>query len=230
MKNKLVVIAGVTQGLGRAMIHRFDELGWVVMGCGRNENEIKVIRNQFHHKHDFQSIDISNEKAVASWAAGTISKYGAPDMLVNNASIVNKKAALWNVPAEEFAEVMNSNVSGTVHVIRSFVPAMIKKEKGIIINISSSWGRYGEAELAPYCASKFAIEGLTQSMALELPKGMAAVALDPGGGINTPMLHSSAPQFVDQSPTAESWSHVAVPFMLSLTKKDNGKSLTCPKP
>ncbi|TKI88824.1 SDR family oxidoreductase, partial [Bacillus cereus] len=99
---------------------------------------------------------------------------------------------------------------------------------GIIINMSSSWGREGEAELAPYCASKFAIEGITKSMALELPHGMAVVALDPGGSISTPMLKSCAPQYINESPTPETWSHKAIEYILNITIDKNGDSLTCP--
>ena len=97
-------------------------------------------------------------------------------MIINNASIVNQNAQLWKITAQEFENVMNVNVNGVVNVIRAFVPAMVARKEGIIINMSSSWGE-GEAELAPYCASKFAIEGITKSMALELPHGMAVVAL-----------------------------------------------------
>ncbi|MEI4803741.1 SDR family NAD(P)-dependent oxidoreductase [Bacillus sp. FJAT-51639] len=226
---KLVVITGMTQGLGRSLIDRFSELGWFIAGCGRSKDKIEQIRSQFDSKHDFQSVDISDNQAVSAWGAHILQRYGTPDLLINNASIVNKNADLWTIYSEEFANVMNINVNGAVNVIQSFVPAMIHNKRGIIINISSSWGRSGEAKLAPYCASKFALEGLTQSMALELPKELAVVALDPGGGIHTSMLQSCAPEYVSSSPTAEDWSHVAVPYMLSITSNDNGKSLTCPK-
>ncbi|MGG2065738.1 SDR family oxidoreductase [Bacillus sp. S14(2024)] len=226
---KLVVITGVTQGLGRSLIDRFSELGWLIVGCGRSQSKIEQIRSQFDDKHDFQSVDVSDDRAVRAWGEYILQRYGAPDLLINNASIVNKNATLWTISSEEFANVMNINVNGVVNVIRSFVPAMIHNKRGVIINISSSWGRSGEAKLAPYCASKFAIEGLTQSMALELPKEMAVVSIDPGGSINTPMLHSCAPEYISNSPTPEAWSYVAVPYMLSITSKDNGKSITCPK-
>ena len=90
-------------------------------------------------------------------------------------------------------------------------------------------GREGEAELAPYCASKFAIEGITKSLALELPYSMAVVALDPGGSISTPMLYSCAPQYVNESPTPEMWSQHAIPYILKITIDKNGASLTCPE-
>jgi len=80
-------------------------------------------------------------------------------------------------------------------------------------------------EVAPYCASKYAVEGLTLAMAQELPKGMAAVPLNPGI-INTDMLQSAWGDGADRYPSAEQWAKRAAPFLLSLGAKDNGKSLS----
>lgn len=194
--SKSVIITGVTQGLGRAMVDRFHELGWNIYGCGRSKNKIEELKKQYSKIHDFQVIDVSDSQQVNDWANYILNRHMAPDLIINNASIVNQNAQLWKITAQEFENVMNVNVNGVVNVIRAFVPAMVARKEGIIINMSSSWGREGEAELAPYCASKFAIEGITKSMALELPHGMAVVALDPGGSISTPMLKSCAPQYI----------------------------------
>ncbi|MCP1398257.1 MULTISPECIES: SDR family oxidoreductase [Bacillus cereus group] len=225
---KSVIITGVTQGLGRAMVDRFDELGWNIYGCGRSKDKIEELKKQYSKIHDFQVIDVSDSQQVNNWANYILNRHTAPDMIINNASIVNQNAQLWKITAQEFENVMNVNVNGVVNVIRAFVPAMVARKEGIIINMSSSWGREGEAELAPYCASKFAIEGITKSLALELPHGMAVVALDPGGSISTPMLKSCAPQYINESPTPETWSHKATQYILNITIDKNGDSLTCP--
>ncbi|AVP48715.1 SDR family NAD(P)-dependent oxidoreductase [Bacillus thuringiensis] len=225
---KSVIITGVTQGLGRAMVDRFHELGWNIYGCGRSKDKIEELKKQYSKIHDFQVIDVSDSQQVNNWANYILNRHTAPDMIINNASIVNQNAQLWKITAQEFENVMNVNVNGVVNVIRAFVPAMVARKEGIIINMSSSWGREGEAELAPYCASKFAIEGITKSMALELPHGMAVVALDPGGSISTPMLKSCAPQYINESPTPETWSHKATQYILNITIDENGDSLTCP--
>ncbi|MFK2794070.1 MULTISPECIES: SDR family oxidoreductase [Bacillus cereus group] len=225
---KSVIITGVTQGLGRAMVDRFHELGWNIYGCGRSKDKIEELKKQYSKIHDFQVIDVSDSQQVNNWANYILNRHTAPDMIINNASIVNQNAQLWKITAQEFENVMNVNVNGVVNVIRAFVPAMVARKEGIIINMSSSWGRAGEAELAPYCASKFAIEGITKSMALELPHGMAVVALDPGGSISTPMLKSCAPQYINESPTPETWSHKATQYILNITIDKNGDSLTCP--
>ncbi|MDA1782500.1 SDR family oxidoreductase [Bacillus cereus] len=226
--SKSVIITGVTQGLGRAMVDRFHELGWNIYGCGRSKDKIEELKKQYSKIHDFQVIDVSDSQQVNNWANYILNTHTAPDMIINNASIVNQNAQLWKITAQEFENVMYVNVNGVVNVIRAFVPAMVARKEGIIINMSSSWGREGEAELAPYCASKFAIEGITKSMALELPHGMAVVALDPGGSISTPMLKSCAPQYINESPTPETWSHKAIEYILNITIDKNGDSLTCP--
>lgn len=225
---KSVIITGVTQGLGRAMVDRFHELGWNIYGCGRSKDKIEELKKQYSKIHDFQVIDISDSQQVNNWANYILNRHKAPNLIINNASIVNQNAQLWKITAQEFENVMNVNVNGVVNVIRAFVPAMVVRKEGIIINMSSSWGSEGEAELAPYCASKFAIEGITKSMALELPYGMAVVALDPGGSISTPMLKSCAPQYINESPTPETWSHKAIQYILNITIDKNGDSLTCP--
>ncbi|CAM3427331.1 SDR family oxidoreductase [Brevibacillus invocatus] len=114
-------------------------------------------------------------------------------------------------------------------VTRGLGRAMVERAEGVIINISSYWGRHGEGMVAPYCASKFAVEGLSRSLAQELPKGMAVVALDPGGSIDTAMLQQCSPGEVETAPSPEAWSRVAVPYLLKIGPKENGKSLTCPR-
>ncbi|WP_053375817.1 SDR family oxidoreductase [Paenibacillus sp. FJAT-27812] len=225
---KLVVITGVSKGLGRAMIDEFIQAGWLIAGCARSRANMDSLRSEYGDEHDFQAVDVSNAAEVAEWGEHIILRYGAPDLLINNASIINENKPLWTVSAEEFTSIMNINVHGTVNVIRSFVPSMVEKRKGCIVNISSYWGRFGEADVAPYCASKFAIEGLTQSLAKELPQEMAAVALDPGDSIDTAMLRSCSPESSNYAPSPESWARTSVPFIIGINSSDNGKSLVCP--
>jgi len=127
----------------------------------------------------------------------------------------------------EFNRVIDVNIKGVANVIRHFIPAMIQKQSGVIVNFSSGWGRSTSEEVAPYCATKWAIEGLTRSLARELPHGMAAVPLNPGI-IDTAMLRSCFGDDAASYPTAEQWSQKAVPFLLQLGPKDNGKPLTVP--
>ena len=224
---KTILITGVSRGLGRAMAAEFIRLGHVVLGCGRSEKEIGQLRKEFPAPNDFAVVNVADESQVAAWAKTLLSTHTAPDLLLNNAALINRNAPLWQVPAQEFSDVIDVNLKGVANVIRHFVPAMIARQSGVIVNFSSGWGRSTAAEVAPYCATKWAIEGLTQSLAQELPRGLAAVPLNPGI-INTDMLQSCFAGGAAGFPKADAWTKIAVPFLLKISPRDNGRQLTVP--
>lgn len=225
--SKIIVITGVTQGIGRAMVEEFTRRGHTVLGCGRSQKQIDALKEKFGKPHDFYSVDVSLDESVKSWASVCLTTHAPPDLLINNAGVINKNAPLWEVGSREFSEIIDVNLKGTANVIRHFVPSMVKRKTGVIVNLSSGWGRSTDAEVAPYCASKWAIEGLTQSLAKELPTGMAAVPLNPGI-INTQMLQSCFGGSANHYPTPDEWAKIAVPFLLQIGPKDNGGQLTVP--
>ena len=225
MAGKTILITGVSRGLGRAMAAEFIRLGHTVLGCGRSEKDLATLRKQFPSPHDFTAVDVANDSQVAAWAAKVLSTHSAPDLLLNNAALINRNAPLWRVPAREFSDIIDVNIKGVANVIRHFVPAMIQRRTGVIVNFSSGWGRSTDAEVAPYCATKWAIEGLTQSLSQELPDGMAAIPLNPGI-INTDMLQSCFSSGASGFPQPDAWAKSAIPFLLNLTPRDNGKQLS----
>ena len=224
---KTILITGVTRGLGRAMAEEFIRLGHVVAGGGRSEQEIARLQKQFAAPNDFAVVNVADDSQVAAWAKRILSSHGPPDLLLNNAALINRNAKLWEVPAQEFSDVVDVNIKGVTNVIRHFVPAMVKRRSGVIVNFSSGWGRSSDAEVAPYCATKWAMEGLTQALAQELPSGMAAVPLNPGI-IATDMLRSCFGGSASGYPSPQSWAKSAVPFLLKINPADNGRQLTAP--
>ncbi|HVU07123.1 MAG TPA: SDR family NAD(P)-dependent oxidoreductase [Verrucomicrobiae bacterium] len=225
--SKTILITGVSRGLGRALTEEFIRLGHTVIGCGRSEKEITALQKQFPSPHDFSVVNVADDSQVSAWAKKILPSHGAPDLLLNNAALINRNAKLWLVPAKEFSDVIDVNIKGVANVIRHFAPAMVKQGRGVIVNFSSGWGRSTDAEVAPYCATKWAIEGLTQSLAQELPSDMAAVPLNPGI-INTDMLQSCFAGGANNYPTAHEWAKTAVPFLLKINSTDNGRQLTAP--
>ena len=220
-----VLITGTTRGLGRAMAEAFARLGHVVIGCGRRLKAVDELQARFGGPHRFDCVDVSDDAAVKGWAAEVLKSHGAPDLLINNAALINRNAPLWKVNAHDFDAVIDVNIKGTANVIRHFVPAMVKAGRGVVVNFSSGWGRSTDAEVAPYCASKWAIEGLTRALAQELPAGMAAVPLNPGI-IDTAMLRSCFGDGAGGYPAPREWAKQAVPFLLALGPRHNGKPLT----
>ena len=128
---------------------------------------------------------------------------------------------------KEFDRLVDVNIKGVANVIRHFVPAMVARRRGVIVNFSSGWGRSVSPEEAPYCATKWAVEGLTLALARELPRGMAAVPLNPGV-IDTDMLRQCWSDSAGSYPKADAWAKVAAPFILQLGPKNNGESVNVP--
>ncbi|MGH7939857.1 MAG: SDR family oxidoreductase [Limisphaerales bacterium] len=222
---RTIIITGVSRGLGRAMAEEFIRLGHPVVGCGRSGEAIAGLKKRFTPPHDFAVVDVSSDEQVAAWADRVLKSHGPPDLLVNNAALIARNAPLWKVPAKEFSDVIDVNIKGVANVIRHFVPAMVARRAGVIVNFSSGWGRSADAEVAPYCATKWAIEGLTNSLSQELPDGMAAIPLNPGI-IDTDMLRSSFGNAANGYPAPAEWAKSAAPFLLKISPKDNGRQMT----
>lgn len=221
---KTILVTGVTCGLGHALTHQMIAKGHTLWGCGRNRIELKKLSLQYPAPHVFKRVDVSDWTQVSAWAQSLTYSGRSPDLIINNAGIINQNAPLWEVPAEEFDALMRINVSGPANIIRAFLPAMIHNGHGIVVNISSGWGRSTAPEVAPYCASKFAIEGLTRALAQELPAGLAAVTVNPGV-INTAMLQSCWGDGAQNAPSPDQWVEKAADFLLALTPSHNGQAL-----
>jgi NAD(P)-dependent dehydrogenase (short-subunit alcohol dehydrogenase family) len=222
---KSVWITGCTRGLGRALVEGFVADGWTVVGCGRSEGSVTALGEEFEGENLFRAVDVTDDAAVADFCREALKATGAPDLLVNNAGMINQPAPLWEVGAEEFGAVIDVNLKGVANMIRHAVPAMIERGSGVIVNLSSGWGRSTSPEVAPYCATKWGVEGLTEALSQELPSGLAAVALNPGV-IDTDMLRQAWGDGAGAYGTAAEWGKIAVPFLQGLGVGDNGGALT----
>ena len=227
MEPRRIVLTGVSRGLGRAMADRFIAEGHTVHGCARNAPANDELARRWSRPHSFTVVNVANDEQVRQWADIVLAG-GPVDLLINNAALINRNAVLWEVPREEFDRLTDVNIKGVANVLRHFVPDMVKHRRGAIVNFSSGWGRSVSPEEAPYCATKWAIEGLTLALAHELPRGMAAVPLNPGV-IDTDMLRTCWQDDAGSYPSPEEWAKRAVPFLLGLGPKDNGKQLSVPE-
>ncbi|XAR49306.1 3-oxoacyl-[acyl-carrier-protein] reductase [Bertholletia excelsa] len=234
---KTVLITGVSRGLGRALALEMAKRGHTVVGCSRSQDKLTTLQADLSSasppdsgasssdRHLVMSVDVRSNSSVEELARVVVEKKGVPDIIVNNAGAINRNNRIWEVPVEEFDAVIDTNIKGIANLLRHFIPLMIESKQGIIVNMSSGWGRSAAAQVAPYCASKWAVEGLTRSVAKELPSGLAVVSLNPGV-VNTDMLASCFGSSASLYHTPESWAPKAATLILNLTTADNGAALT----
>ena len=222
---RTIVITGATKGIGRALIDRFGEAGHVVHGCGRDQAALDALRAAWAAPCSFTSVDVGDAAAVDVWAAAVLAAGSPPDLIVNNAALMNRQVPLWEISADEWDAMLTVNVAGVAHVIRAFVPSMIEAGRGVVANLSSGWGVSTSPLVGPYCATKHAVEGLSGSLAQELPPGLACVAVSPGV-VDTDMLRTCLPDTAQETDGPQPWSHRAAPGLLALGPNDNGRSIS----
>src|SRR5690349_6466080 len=139
MNSRRILITGVGRGLGRAMAEKFIELGHTVVGCSRQQAHVAELTKRFGAPHRFDAVDVADDAAVGKWAKKELTEGGPPDLLLNSAAMINGNAPLWEVPVDEFWRVIDVNIKGVYHVLRHFLPAMIARKSGVIVNFSSGW-------------------------------------------------------------------------------------------
>ncbi len=112
-----------TRGLGRALVEEFHAGGHVVVGCGRDAAEIAKLNETFGSHAAvplFTALDVTDSAGVLAWAERVVKQYGPPDLLINNAAVINRPAPAWTFSADEFARLMNVNVNGVLNSVRAF--------------------------------------------------------------------------------------------------------------
>lgn len=172
MKNKTVVVTGASRGIGAAIASAFSESGAHVIGtCTKQANLESCCA-------DWLISDFSDVGQIQS-CAKEIANIG-PDILINNAGI-NKISRFQDVTAEDFLLIQQVNVFAPFVLCQAAIPAMQLKSWGRIVNISSIWGKIGKEYRASYAASKFALDGITLSIAAEHSQdGIIANCVAPG--------------------------------------------------
>jgi NAD(P)-dependent dehydrogenase (short-subunit alcohol dehydrogenase family) len=206
------------------MAVEFHSRGWNVTGCARSTDPLIELSTRLVNSCFFQSVDITKPTEVENFAQSVIQNVGVPDLLVNNAGVINQNARLTEISPEEFASVLSVNLGGIHNMIRTFVPIMEEQGHGVIANFSSYWGQSTAPEVGPYCASKWGVEGLTRSLAQELQDGLTAVAFNPGI-IDTDMLRSCFGEGAASHEKPAEWAKHAVDRLEQISPSDNGKTI-----
>jgi len=229
-ESKVIVITGVTHGIGRSMVDWFIKNGHQVLGCGRSKDAISALNKQYENqKGSFSVADVSDHVSVESWAKKCLTNFPSSDILINNAGICgNTYKVTWESSLAAFDSVIDINLKGTNYVVHSFIPSMLEAKRGIVINMSSLLGRntIHSKHASAYSSSKWAIEGYSAALSKELPEPLACVSLDPVA-VDTPLLRSGiSAEYCDKQQKPEEWAEKACPFILSVNREHNGKQQT----
>ncbi|MGF6981682.1 NAD(P)-dependent dehydrogenase (short-subunit alcohol dehydrogenase family) [Paraburkholderia atlantica] len=174
-------ITGVSSGFGRSLAEAVLARGDKVVGTVRNDTQIAPFENLAPGRAHGVLLDVTDAAAVPRAIGQALERTGAIDILVNNAGY-GLFGALEEVSDAEARQLFDTNVFGTVNVIRAVLPHFRARKRGHIVNFSSVAGVIGIAGCSFYCASKHAIEGLSESLAQELhPFGIGVTLVEPGG-------------------------------------------------
>ncbi len=201
-RDKTVLITGGGQGIGKAAAVAFAMEGAQVAICGRNATNLGAVAAELRAlgaKVVAESCDVTDEGQVHEFVAAVLKEFHAIDVLINNAGVLGPKGALVAVSAADWSATLAANATGPFLVTREVLRStMLKRESGVVINLSSGQGRRGTAGWGPYAASKFALEGMTQVWADETrDTKIRFYSLSPGPTA-TAMRAAAAP---DEDPT-----------------------------
>ncbi|MCP4750676.1 MAG: SDR family oxidoreductase [Proteobacteria bacterium] len=187
--NRIIVVIGGSTGIGKATVKQFAGSGGHVVFTGIEESD-DIDISQYHEEGDavpsYKQLDNTVENDVEEFAAYVDRKYGGCDVLFNNAGILAANI-LHETPTEEWLKTMNVNVNGMYYTSKYFIPQMLKKGRGAIVNTSSMSGLQADHNFSSYNASKGAVANLTRNMALDYaPYNIRVNAVAPGA-TKTPM-------------------------------------------
>lgn len=185
---KTVLITGGTSGIGLAAAKKFLLENYNCVLVGRNENKFLKIKNELAGNFEFVSADVGKISDCEKILNFAVEKFGGVDILVNSAGIYTE-GAITSVDEKIFDEVFRTNVKGTFFMCRAAVEEL-KKNHGVIVNISSDAGFHGNYFCALYAASKGAVIAFTKSLALELANFSVRVNCVAPGDILTPLTET----------------------------------------
>jgi NAD(P)-dependent dehydrogenase (short-subunit alcohol dehydrogenase family) len=184
MAAPVILITGALTGIGRTTALAFAKDGARVVVAGRRDAEGKALEAELHGlgaDAAFIRADVRHEDEVRSLINNTVARFGRLDVAVNNAGTEGKPGPLTEQTPDSYAAMFDTNVLGTLLSVKHELRVMQPQGSGSIINISSTMGERGAANLSLYTASKHAVEGLTKSAALEAAAfGVRVNAVAPG--------------------------------------------------
>jgi NAD(P)-dependent dehydrogenase (short-subunit alcohol dehydrogenase family) len=181
MANKVVVITGAAEGIGRASAHKFAGQGASLVLADINEALLAETRAEVGGDAIAVTVDVADETACQAMIDTAVEHFGRVDVLLNNAGIAGERGRTGELSTEAWRRVMGVNLDGVFFCSRAALPVMEKNGGGVIISMASIDGQAGMATVPHYVATKHAVIGLTRNIALEYgADNIRAVAVAPG--------------------------------------------------
>lgn len=209
VKNKVVLITGAAMGMGRLYAERGVEEGARVVLWDINSKVLRKTVKELIEKGgnvDSYIVDVSNPEAIDRTAKRVLDEIGVVDVLINNAGIV-VGADFVDHSTTDIERTIKINVLGPMHVARAFLPEMIKKKEGHIVNIASAAGLISNPRMSVYAASKWAVIGWSDSLRLELEQA----------GYKNIHVTTVTPSYVDTG----MFEGVKAPFLTPILKPED---------
>jgi NAD(P)-dependent dehydrogenase (short-subunit alcohol dehydrogenase family) len=184
LEGKAALITGASRGIGLGIARAFASEGASLFLCARGEEALREAAASLESAGapvGYSVADVSDPKDAERLAARALERFPDLEILVNNASILGKRAPIAELDVGTWDEVLRVNTSSLFYVTRPLLPHFTSRRRGSIINVSSSVGRKGKANWGAYAVSKFGLEGFTQVLAAELESsGVRANSVNPG--------------------------------------------------
>lgn len=194
LEGRVAVVTGAGAGLGRAVALAFASEGAQVVGVSIDAAELDGLRAAAAERGlslRAELADVGDAERTEALAREIHARFGAIDVLVNNAGIIIVRP-IAETSVDDFDRVLATNLRGPFLYCRSFLGPMIQRGSGTVINVSSQSGVKGFVGETAYCPSKFGLEGLTQTLGLELEgSGVRVVSVTPGAPMHTPMSETT---------------------------------------
>jgi 3-oxoacyl-[acyl-carrier protein] reductase len=226
LKDKIVLVTGGSKGLGKEIAMKLASEGSNVIICARNEEKLSRVSNEIKQtggKCSYYVADVEKENEVISLIDNIMKKFGRIDVLINNAGYGTEVKPIEETSQEDLLKCFETNVYSIFYFLKHLVPEMKRQDQGTIINISSMAGKRGVPNLSAYSASKFAVIGLTQSVAKEVKgTGVYCISVCPGG-INTEMREKAfGSEDADKQQSPEFVANVIKGILLEKIKVPHG--------
>jgi 3-hydroxy acid dehydrogenase/malonic semialdehyde reductase len=182
---KTVLVTGATSGFGKAIAYLFAQNGNDIVITGRREDRLNTIKKELEQQHKVQvttlCFDIRSREQVEAAVAKLKQQVNRIDILVNNAGLAAGLSSIEEGNVDDWDTMIDTNIKGLLYITRQIAPMMKEQGTGHIINIGSTAGKIAYKNGNVYCATKFAVEALTQSMRIDLlPYSIKVTAINPG--------------------------------------------------